>query len=94
MKCVCLSNQKCHIRPTIINLHPNEYTEGPHYYPFAVNLDRCVGDCNTINDLSNKVFVRKKAEDLVENVIQVKKRNNDKCQCECKKQHICEKDYI
>ena len=20
--------------------------------------------------------------------------NNDKCQCECKKRHICEKDYI
>ena len=20
--------------------------------------------------------------------------NNDKCQCECKKHHICEKDYI
>ena len=22
------------------------------------------------------------------------KWNNDKCQCECKKNHICEKDYI
>ena len=20
--------------------------------------------------------------------------NNDKCQCECKKRHVCEKDYI
>ena len=20
--------------------------------------------------------------------------NNDKCQCECKKHHICEKDYV
>ena len=25
-----------------------------HYYPFAVKLDRCVGSCNTLNDLSNK----------------------------------------
>ena len=23
-----------------------------------------------------------------------KKRNNDKCWCECKTHHICEKDYI
>ena len=27
------------IQPTLINLHPNEYTQGLHYYPFAVNLD-------------------------------------------------------
>ena len=26
-------------QPTIINLHPNEYNQGLHYYPFAVNLD-------------------------------------------------------
>ena len=27
-KCVLLSNQKCIMQPTIINLHPNEYTQG------------------------------------------------------------------
>ena len=25
-KCLSLSNQKCMAQPTIINLHPNEYT--------------------------------------------------------------------
>ena len=25
-----------------------------HYYPFAVILDRYIGNCNTLNDLSNK----------------------------------------
>ena len=25
--------------PTLINLHPNEYTQELCYYPFAVNLD-------------------------------------------------------
>ena len=24
-------------------------------YPFAIKLDRCVGSCNTLNDLSNKL---------------------------------------
>ena len=40
---------------TLINLHPNEYSQEFHYHPFAVKLDRCVGNCNTLDDLSNKV---------------------------------------
>ena len=31
---------------------------------FLVKLDRCVGSCNTFNDLSNKVCVPNKTEDL------------------------------
>ena len=38
-------------------VHPNEYTQEFHYYPFAVKLGRCVGSCNTLNDLSNKACV-------------------------------------
>ena len=51
-KCVSLSNQKCTTQSTLINLHPNEYSQALRYYPFAVNLDRCVGSCTTLNDLS------------------------------------------
>ena len=29
-----------------------------------VKLDRCVGNCNAFNDLSNKVYVPNKTEDL------------------------------
>ena len=54
-KCVSLSNQKCMIQPILINLHPNEYGQELHYYPFAVKSDRCAGSCNTLNDSSNKV---------------------------------------
>ena len=36
-KCVSLSNQKCEIQPTLINSHPNEYSQELHYYPLAVN---------------------------------------------------------
>ena len=54
-KCVLLSNQKCMTQPSLINLHPNEYNQEFHYYPFAVRLDKCVAICNTLNDLSNKV---------------------------------------
>ena len=63
-KCVPLSNQKCMTRPTLIELLPNEYSQEFHYYLFAVKLDRCVGSCNTLNDLFNKVCIPNKTEDL------------------------------
>ena len=47
-KCLLLSNQKCITQPTLINLHPNEYSQQFQYYPSAVTLDRCVGSCNTL----------------------------------------------
>ena len=56
-KCVSLSNQKCMTQPTFINLHPNEYNQEFHYYPFPVKVDRCVGSYNTLNDLSNMKYV-------------------------------------
>ena len=63
-KCVSLSNQKCMTEPTLINLHPNEYSQEFHYYPFAAKLDRCVGSCNSLIDLSNRVCIPNKTEDL------------------------------
>ena len=63
-KCKSLSNQKYTTQPTLYNSQRNEYTHGLRYDPSAVNLDRCVGNCNTLNDLSNKVYVPNKTEDL------------------------------
>ena len=50
-----VSNQKYMVEPTLINLHPNEYSQ---------ELDRSVGSCNTLNDLSNKVCVPNKTKDF------------------------------
>ena len=47
-KYISLGNQKCMIQSTIINLHPDEYSQEFHYYRFAVKLDRCVGSCKTL----------------------------------------------
>ena len=63
-KCVSLTNQNFEIQPTVINLNPNEYSQELHYYPFEVKLDRCLGSNNTLNDLSNKVCVPNKTNDL------------------------------
>ena len=51
-------------KPILFNLHPNEYSQELRYYPFVVNLDRYVGSCSTLNDLSNKVCLPNKTEDL------------------------------
>ena len=32
------------------NLDSNEHSQELHYYPFAVELDRCIGSCNTLNE--------------------------------------------
>ena len=63
-KCILMSNQEYIIQPNLINLYPNEDYYPFPYYPLAVKLDWCVGSCNTPNDLSNKVGVPNKTEDL------------------------------
>ena len=48
----------------LFNLHPHEYSQEFHYYLFTLKLDKCVGSCNTLNDLSNNVCIPNKTEDL------------------------------
>ena len=92
MRVILVSNQKCITQPTLISLHPNEYSQEFHYSPFAVKLDRCVGRCNTLNDLSNKVCVPSKTEDLNLSVFIMVSRINElktitkqiSCECKCR----------
>ena len=39
-KYIFLSDQKCGIQPTLINLHPKEYSQELYYYSFADKLNR------------------------------------------------------
>ena len=75
-KCLSLSNQKCGIPPTLIIVHPNEYSQELHYNPFAVKLNKYVGSCITLNDLSNKACIANKTEDLNIYVFQVSTGKN------------------
>ena len=62
--CISLSKQKCMTRLTLINLHPNEYSQEFHHYAFVVKSGKCAGSYKTLNDLSKKVHVPNKTEDL------------------------------
>ena len=91
-KYVSLSNQKCEIQPTLINLHLNEYSKELHYYSFAAKLKKCVGNCNTLNGLSNRVCVSNKTKDLNIHVFDtITEKNESKiltkdisCVCKCR----------
>ena len=79
-------------QPTLINLHPNQYSQEVHYYPFAVALDKCVGSCNTLNDLSKKICVPNNTEDwnlsVFNKLTEINEsktlKNHISCQCKCK----------
>ena len=49
---------------TPINLHPKKYIQGLQCHPLAVNLDRCMESRNTLNDVSNRICVPSKTENL------------------------------
>ena len=91
-KCISLINKKCEIQSTFINLHHNVYSQEFHYYPFTVKLDKCVGRCNTLIDLSNKVCVPNKTEGLNLSVFSIITEINESktltkhisCECKCK----------
>ena len=48
-----------------------------HCYPFTIKFNRCVGSLNTLNELSNKVCVPNKTEDLNKHVFNMIIRTNE-----------------
>ena len=52
-----------HNSNALINLHHNEYSQGLNYCPFAADLNKHVGSCNTLDELSNTVSAAMKTED-------------------------------
>ena len=70
----------------------DEQSQEFHYCPFGVKLDRCVGSCNTLNDLSNKICVPNKTEESNLNAFNIIEGVNESksltkhisCKCKCK----------
>ena len=92
-KCISLRNEKCQIQPILINLYCNGYSQEFQYHPFAVELNRFVGSCSTLNDLSNKVSIPYKIESLNLSVFIIITRINESktltkhIPCQCKYKH-------
>ena len=56
--CESLNNQSCQAKPTLININSNE----PLYYQFSVCVDKCVGNCNTIDDSYAETYISTEAK--------------------------------
>ena len=61
-------------RPTLTDSKPNEHNQG---LLFMVNLDRCDESCITLDDLSSRVCVPNKTEDVNLNAFNMITRINE-----------------
>ena len=68
LNCISLKNQKCKIRPEIINVNSHE----PVFYPFSNKTSKCSGSCNNISDPYAKICIPNVIKDLNVKVFNVK----------------------
>ena len=71
-----MNNQSRKIRPSLIDVNPNEYNQGLRYNPFMVNLDRCDIRCYTFDDPSDAMCVPNRTEDVNLSVFSIITRTN------------------
>ena len=57
IKCLFLNDEPCMVRPTLIDMNPNEIK----YYSFMISFNKCVGSCSV---LSPKIYVPKETKEL------------------------------
>ena len=72
-KCVDLANQKCVVRPKIIDVNSNDLV----FYPFKIAVNKCSGSCNTINNPFDKICVAKDVKNMNVRVINLLSRVNE-----------------
>ena len=83
-----MNDRKCKVRPKIVNVSNNN----PIFYPFSVEINRCSGNCNSVNDPYAKVWVRDIVKNLNVKVFNLMLRTNktrsiklhETCKCICR----------
>ena len=53
LNCISMKNQECELRPEIIDVNSNN----PTFYPFSIEINKCSGNCNNINNPYAKICV-------------------------------------
>ena len=53
LKCIAMKNQKCKVRPEIVNINSND----PIFYPFSIKTNKCSGNCNNISNPYARICV-------------------------------------
>ena len=83
-----MNNQACKTRTKIININNNE----PVLYPFSMNVNKCSGSCNNINDPYAKLCVPDVVKNINIKVLNLMSWSNqtkhiewhETCKCKCK----------
>ena len=70
---VSMNNQECKVRPEIISINSNN----PIFYPFSVKINRCSGNCTSINDPYAKICVPDVVKKLNVKVFNLMSRTNE-----------------
>ena len=88
LECISVVNPKCMVRPKVIQTNANE----PVFYPLSIKVNKCGGDCNTINDPMAKSCVPDIVKDMNIKVFNMLSRINETrkivwhetCKCICR----------
>ena len=88
LNCISMTNQKCKVRPEIINANSDESV----FYPFSIKTSKCSGSCNNINDPYAKMCVPDVVKNLNVKVSNLMSRTNETrhikwhetCKCKCR----------
>ena len=81
-------NQQCMARPNITDLDSDEYNQGLRY--ITINLDRPDGSCNTLDDLSDIIWLSNKTDVVhLSDFNKITRKNESKTltkhiSCECR----------
>ena len=85
MNCVSINNQECKVRPEIVDVSSNN----PIFYPFSVIINRCSGNCNSINDPYARICVPDVVKNLNGKVFNLMSRTNETRSIKSHEAHKC-----
>ena len=83
-----MNDRECKIRPQVINVNRNE----PLFYPYNVKVNKCSGNCKSINDPYAKLCVSDTAKNIKVKVSNLMSKTNEArhikwhetCKCKCR----------
>ena len=86
LECVSVVNQKCMPRPKILNV--NEGIGEALFYPYNVQVNKCCGSCNTLDNPIEKLCVPNVIKGLKDFLTMLNETRNvlwhESCKCVCK----------
>ena len=73
LKCVSMNNQEYKIRTKILDINNNE----PSFYRYSIEINKCIGSCNNINDPYSKLCVPDVVKNINVKVLNLMSRTNE-----------------